>query len=295
MAFINNILSTALAALNIAVNALANIIFAPIGFLPGWLSNTIISAVMGVLLLILFKYTSNQKAIGRTRDYIKANMLALKLFKDELSITFVSQGKVFLGAFRLLFHSLRPLLVMMVPAVMILAQMAGWYQFRPLKTGETALVTIKLNNADPKNNNNPNGNTNRILPEVSLAPSPAAEMTIGPVRIAQLNEIRWQIQARQIGQHNLTFNVAGQDYHKQLHVGPGLQKISPLRPGWKWYDIILYPLEKPFPADSPIQEISIDYPNRPGWADGSNNWMIYFFLVSMAFALLFKSALKVKI
>ena len=284
MAFINNILSAVLAALNVAVNALANIIFAPIGFLPGWLSNTIISAVMGVLLLILFKYTSNQKAIGRTRNYIKANMLALKLFKDELPVTFASQGKVFLGAFRLLFHSLRPLLVMMVPVVMILAQMAGWYQFRPLQSGETALVTIKLND-----------NNDDTLPEVNLAPSAGAEIAIGPVRIAQLHEVRWQIQAQQIGQHNLTFNVAGQDYHKTLHVGPGLQKISPLRPGWNFSDIILYPFEKPFPADSPVQQISIDYPDRPGFTDGSNYWMLYLFIVSFAFALIFKSALKVKI
>jgi len=284
MAFINAILSAVLAALNVVVNALANIIFAPIGFLPGWLSNTIISAIMGVLLLILFKYTSNQKAIGKTRNYIKANMLALKLFKDELSVTFASQGKMFWGAFRLLFHSLRPLLVMMIPVVMILAQMAGWYQFRPLQPGETALVTIKLNN-----------NSSDTLPDVKIAPLAGADITIGPVHIAQLNEVRWQIQAQQIGQHDLVFNVAGQDYHKQLHVGPGLQKISPLRPGWKWTDIILYPLEKPFPADSPVRQISIDYPDRPGWAEGTNNWMIYFFLVSMVFALLFKSALKVKI
>jgi len=284
MGAINAILSAVLAALNVVVNAVANIVFAPIGFLPGWLSNTIISAVMGVLLLILFKYTSNQKAIGRTRNYIKANMLALKLFKDELPVTFASQGKVFFGAFRLLFHSLRPLLVMIVPVIMILAQMAGWYQFRPLQPGGTALVTIKLND-----------NNNDTLPEVNLAPSTAAKIAIGPVRIAQLNEVRWQIQAQQVGQHDLIFNVAGQDYHKSLHVGPGLQKISPLRPGWKWSDIILYPLEKPFPADSPVQQISIDYPDRPGFTDGANYWMIYFFLVSMAFALLFKSALKVKI
>ena len=51
--------------------------------------------------MIIFKYTSNQKAIGRVRDHIKANMLALKLFKDDMSVTFKSQGRVFGGAFRL--------------------------------------------------------------------------------------------------------------------------------------------------------------------------------------------------
>jgi len=66
-----------IAWINVPANALGKFFLAPIGMLPGWLSNTIISAVAGVILLIVFKYTSNQSAIGRVRDNIKADMLAL--------------------------------------------------------------------------------------------------------------------------------------------------------------------------------------------------------------------------
>ena len=69
--------------LNILMNFLGKVLLSFIAFLPGWLSNTIISAVVGVLLLIIFKYTSNQKAIGKVLDNIKANLLGMKLFKDN--------------------------------------------------------------------------------------------------------------------------------------------------------------------------------------------------------------------
>ncbi len=83
--------------INVVTNGLGRFLLAPIGALPGWLSNTLISAVIGVVLLVIFKYTSNQKAIGKVRDSIKANMLALKLFKDSISVALESQDKTIKG------------------------------------------------------------------------------------------------------------------------------------------------------------------------------------------------------
>ena len=103
--------------INVLTNTLGRFVLAPVGFLPGWLSNTIISAVTGIALLIIFKYTSNQNAIGKVRDGIKANLLALWLFKDSIIVTLQSQGRVFKGAFLLLFHALRPMLVMIIPVM----------------------------------------------------------------------------------------------------------------------------------------------------------------------------------
>ncbi|KPK74419.1 MAG: hypothetical protein AMJ79_14210, partial [Phycisphaerae bacterium SM23_30] len=249
---------------------------APVGKLPGWLSNTMISAVTGVVLLVVFKYTSNQRAIGRVRDQIKANLLALRLFKDDLRVTFKSQGRVFGGAFRLLFHSLGPLAVMIVPVVLLLAQMGAWYQFRPLPVDETAVVTMKLN-GDPQTE----------LPGVNLESRQDVQEII-TVRIPSLREVRWEIKAQQSGRYQMVFDVAGEKYQKELVIGEGFQRISPLRPGWSWGDIILYPLEEPFAKDSIVQSISIEYPRRISRTSGADWWMGYFFVVSLIFALLFK-------
>ena len=121
-----------------------------------------LSAVAGVGLLIIFKYTSNQSAIGRARDSIKANMLALKLFKDSILVTLQEQGRGFKGAMLLLVYAIRPLFVMIVPVCLVLGQMGLWYQFRPLLPNEEAIVTMKLNSE-----------MNSPLPKVNIEPTPA--------------------------------------------------------------------------------------------------------------------------
>lgn len=130
--------------INVVANAAGEAVLGFIESLPGWLSNTIISAAAGVVFILIFKYTSDQKAIGRAKDKFKANMLAMKLFKDELGVTLRSAVGAFGRVFQRLFYSLRPLLVMIVPVALLLVQMSLWYEARPLRVGEEAMVTMEL-------------------------------------------------------------------------------------------------------------------------------------------------------
>jgi len=284
-----NFLAQLITWINVPVNAAGRTLFGFIAVMPGWLSNTIISAVVGVLLLVVFKYTSNQRAIGAARDDIKAHLLALKLFKDSILVTLRAQGRVFRAAFLLLFYSVRPMLVMIVPVVLLLSQLALWYQARPLLPGEQALVTMKL----PPD-------TTQLWPEVTLEPDDSFEVATGPVRIFDKREIIWKIKALQAGIHNLDFQVRGKSpgdetVQKRLVVGGGFVPVSVKRPGWQWSDILFNPLEKPFRPDSQVSSVSIDYPDRPGLTCGTDYWVIYFFIVSMVFAFAFKPVLKVRI
>ena len=268
------------------MNVLGKYALALIAVLPGWLSNTIVSAVTGVVLLIIFKYTSNQRAIGRVRDDIKANMLALKLFKDSIAVTLQSQGRVFKGAFLLLLHAIRPMLVMIVPVSLLLAQMGLWYQSRPLLPGEKTVVTVKLND---------NVETPWPIDFASVEPTPAVEVMIGPVGGFSKYEILWEIRAVEGGSHRIIFDVDGQQFEKELAIGDGFMRVSAERPGRHWSDILLHPLEKPFRPDSVVQSISIDYPDRLSRTSGTDWWLIYFFVASMVFAFIFKPFLKVRI
>src|SRR5262249_29273630 len=171
--------------LNALANAVGRILLAPIAVLPGWLSATIVAAVTGILLLVVFKYTSNQRAIKRVKDDIKANLLALKLFKDSASVALGAQGRILSGAFRLLLLAIVPLLVMILPVLLILGQLSLWYQARPLQAGEDAIVTLRLG-----------GDAGAPLPEVRLDPTEAVDVTIGPVRLRSKREVCWKIQAR---------------------------------------------------------------------------------------------------
>ena len=57
--------------LNALASLLGGFLLTPIGLVPGWLSVTLVAVVTGILLLIAFKYTSNQRALKAVRDDIK--------------------------------------------------------------------------------------------------------------------------------------------------------------------------------------------------------------------------------
>jgi len=287
-AAINDLINPALVLLftwiNVPINALGSVGLSTLRVMPGWLSNTVLSGLTGILLLVIFKYTSNQKAIGRVKDEIKANMLALKLFKDELSVVFRAQGRVFYGAVRLLRYSLFPLLVMIIPVSLELAQMGLWYQWRPLGPGESALVTLKLAKDETG-----------VIPEVTIEPNSGFEVALGPVRILSKHEVCWNIQACQPGYHDMVFRVGDQRIEKQLAVGNGFMRISAQRPGQNWLAILVHPLEAPLAPNAPVHSVSIDYPSRASYTSGSDWWLIYFFGASLVFALIFKPFLNIKI
>ncbi len=279
-----NALAQITAWLNSPANSLGRLLLAPAGALPGWLSATLAASVTGVLLLAVFKYTSNQSAIQRVRNDINAHLLALKLFKDSARVSLGAQGRILLGAFRLFVLAVVPMLVMAVPVTLLLGQLSLWYQARPLRVGEDAVIALKLN-----------GDAATAWPPVTLQPNDAVEVEVGPVRVRSQRMVCWNVKARQGGSHRLVFQVGDQAIAKELAIGDGFMRVSQQRPGWNWSDILLNPWEEPFRPDSSVRSIEISYPSRSSWTSGTDSWVIYWFVVSMVAALCFRRVMNVNV
>lgn len=276
-----DLLTNVVVWLNVLANALGRLLLAPISVLPGWLSATLVSAITGVLFLAIFKYTSNQRAIKRVKDDIKANLLALKLFKESASVAVGAQVSILHSALKLLVLAVVPMIVMLVPVLLILGQLSLWYQARPLRVNEDALVTLKL------------GDVAGALPDVRLEPTNAVEVVAGPVRVLSKHEVCWRIQGRQSGAYRLVFTAGEETVEKELVIGDRFARLSSLRPDWNAGEVLLYPAEKPFDRSSPIQSIAIDYPTRPGWTCGTDFWVVYWFAISMVAGFAFRGVLNV--
>jgi|SRR5579884_1102712 len=268
--------------MNSVANALGRCVLAANAVLPGWLSATLVSIVSGIVFLLVFKYTSNQRAIKRVKDDIKANLLALKLFKDSAWVALRAQGAILFAAFRLMLFSLAPMVVMIVPVFLILGQLALWYQFRPLRVGEDAVVTLTLNPA-----------SSSIASTIEMEPTSAVQATVGPVHLWSKHEVCWKIHPCQDGYHHLIFHVGPQTVEKELAIGEGFMRVSKLRPAWRWLDALVNPWEKPFDANSAVQSIEIDYPDRSSWTSGTDSWVIYWFIVSMVAGFCFRRPFNV--
>jgi uncharacterized membrane protein (DUF106 family) len=278
-----SILLEIITVVNSVANAVGKHLLSPIGFLPGWLSNTLIAAFMGTALLVIFKYTSNQAAIERTRNKIKENLLAIRLYKDSVLVILSSEAKIFGAALLLLLHSLRPMLVMMMPVLLLLVQMGLWYQYRPINPNETTIVTMGLND------------TSDTWPKIELRRNSSIKLTNGPARILSKKMVCWEISTSEPGYHKIVFNVDDKQVEKDLAVGDGFMRVSSLRPQNKWSQVILNPSERPFHAGDLVKFISIEYPLRQSGVSGSGWWAVYFFVASMVIAFIFKPFLRVKI
>lgn len=267
--------------LNALANALGRLLLAPVGMMPGWVSATLVSAITGVLFLVIFKYTSNQPAIKRVKDDIKANLLALKLFKESASVAVWAQVSILRSALKLMVLAVGPMLVMVVPVLLILGQLSLWYQARPLRVNEDTIITLKLSDISG------------ALPDVRMEPTDAVEIVAGPVRVPSKREICWKIQGRRPGDHRLMFTAGDESGEKELVIGDRFARVSSLRPDWNAGDVLLYPAEKPFDRSSLIQSIAIDYPTRSSWTSGTDLWVVYWFAVSMVAGFAFRGVFNV--
>jgi len=277
---LNPVLSPLIAALNPVFGVVADAVYFVLSPLPPWAGLTIISAVLGVVMLIAFKYTSNQQAIAAAKDTIKANLLALKLFKDEMRVTFVSQWRVLKGVCRLQWHMVKPILILAIPMLLIIGQMGVRYQWRALRPDEVTRISVKLADGTVS------------VPEVTLEAGAGVKVEVDGVPGA--GAVDWRVRGGAEGSHTLQFHIGDTAVDKTVRVGGAFGPVSAERVGAHWFAQILHPRESRLSAALPVKSIEIVYPPREGWYTGSDWWILSFFVISMVAALVFAPLFKVR-
>jgi hypothetical protein len=243
----------------------------------------IISAVMGVLLLLAFRYTSNQQAIRRVRETITAELLAAKLFKDDIRVTLRAQGQLVAQSFRLLFYMLRPLAVIIVPMVLFLVQMGVWYEWRPVRPGEKLIVSVELEDTDD-------------LTSVADPPaaSPGLRVETAALRIRNSAKVEWRVSAQQEGQHELRVRVGQQELVVPIMTSQTQRRVVRRIPGEGFWDQVINPGQRALTDGGLIHAVEVRYPVRSTPILGLDiHWIVSFFILSTIVALIFKPVFKV--
>jgi len=271
-------------SLSNALSAAFSVVMAPFRSLP-LTGMIVISVLTGILMLIIYKYTSNQDGITRAKNKIKANFLGIMLFKDSLKVLLQSIGRILTWNLVYMGHNLKPLAVMIVPVLLLLVQMNFWYGYRPIGVGEQVLVNVKTA---------PGVNLDET--PVSMTSDNGVEIKTGGVRIPLTGEITWRVEGITPGDHTLTVKVGDYSEGKRLVVSdaPMLYRLAPLRHNGNFWDGIFYPGEKKL--DSGIRAIEVAYPtvemNVFGW---HLHWIIVYFVLSILFGFSMKGIFHVDI
>lgn len=272
--------------INSVLQEIFNVIFYPFRNMSPWIGMLVISLLSVFLILFIFKHTSNQKGIKTVKDRIKAHLLELRLYKDNLRISLKSQGSILRQNSKYIAYSAKPLLFMIIPIVLIIAHTNFWFGYTSLEPGQKTLIKVKLSEEyDP------------LETDIRLEPSPVYLIETPPLRILEENEIDWRISPLQAGVHELEFSVAGEKIRKTLSVkSPPLSRISPVKFQRNFFDELINPTEAPIRKGLPIKSIEVLYPTKNMNVLGLGiHWLIVYFILTIIMGFSLKRVFKVEI
>jgi hypothetical protein len=266
--------------INAVTNRVGEILFAPLRGAHPLLALGVVACITGVIMLLAYKFTSDQRSIRRAKDRMQAHVLAVRLFQDQLGVVLRSYGRILRATLGYLRLSLLPLLVMFIPLALLLIQLEARFAYRSPRVGEPLLLTARV--AQPQ-----------YVDGISLELPPAVSLTAPLLRDVEAHEVVARLEPRQAGSWTLLVRLAGSEFTKQLIVSENLESLSTARVGNEWLKRLLHPLEDPLPGGSPVVAISLAYPERRiGLGRFELNWMVTFFILSLIAGLLLKRPLR---
>jgi hypothetical protein len=244
---------------------------------------TAVSLAAGVLMLLVFRYTSDQEKIRRAKDQVQAQLLAVRLFQDQLSAVMLAYGRLVRGTVRYIGVMLKPTLILALifaPVIVLLDPYFGWEPLRPQQP-----FLMKVGVAEPN-----------VLDGVSLELPAGIVSSAPPVHIASDQQVVWRLVADSDGVYPVTVVANGATLSKPVIVSAGLPHISATSMRGQFWQRWLEPGATALPDDSPVRSIAVGYAPREMnvWLF-QTNWIILFFVISIVAALLFKKALHVEI
>ncbi len=276
-----------MAAFNWLMNGLFDLICLPFRGMSPLVGLTVISLLSGVLLLILFKYTSPQQAIARVKDRLWGNLHEIRLFKDDFGVISRAIGRLMKENGLYLACCSVALLPMIVVVLPVLFQLDARYGYEPLAQGERVIMNVVLAAGhDP------------VAEGVALSLPAGVELEAGPVRVPATRELVYRLRVAEAGEHQIGVAVGGETYTKRLDAAAGLNRISPARfSAARALDALMFPAEPPWPAEAAVEAITLTH-RRAGMLGMDGDifpWLIIFCVVGLAFGFALKGVFKVNI
>ncbi len=242
-----------------------------------------VSFAAGLLMLVVFRYTSDQKKIRLAKDQVQAQLLAVRLFQDQLQAVLRAYGRLLRGSARYIGLMLKPtafLVLLFAPMIVLLDPYFAW---EPLRARQDFLLKVRA--MDPS-----------TLEGLSLQLPPGVRSSAPPVHIAADQQVVWRLVADSDGVYPVSVVANGSALSKAVVVSAGLPHISATSMHGHFWQRWLEPGAIALPDASPIDSIAVGYEPREVniWLFQAN-WIIVFFVISIVAALLFKKALHVEI
>lgn len=243
----------------------------------------VLSLVVGLLMVLLFGYTSNQKAIKVAKDQLKAHLLAVRLYQDQLPVVLRTYGRIIFGTGRYIRLAFMPLLYVIIPITLLVVQVDRYLGSTPMQTAQPFLVKVKTGTPDALN-------------DVALELPADLTNSAPAVHVPADNEVVWRVVAQRDGLYDINVVSGGQTYSKKVVISGEVKRLSEERMRDHFWERIFVSGESALPGNSPIESIAVTYlPRNINFAWLEWNWIVLFFVLSMVAGFVFKEILGIEI
>ena len=242
-----------------------------------------ISFVAGVLFLLAYGAVSNQKKLKQVKSKIAAALLEVVLYRHNLRALLAAQRDLLVNGVRYFLLAVPPILILIVPCLLLLANLNMRFGARALNPGESALLSVQLKDR-------------KVLYRTSLA-APEGVLVSPPVRIAESEKIVWRVTAQtpQNSALKIRLGDSGSEFSADLLSGK-THKYVPTASYNAWWERLLYPDTSVAPASALIESISLSYPEASTALFGLKmHWIAIFAIVSILSGILASRVFRVEI
>ena len=272
-------------ALNRLTTKIFDVVLTPFELLGIELALILVSGLFGIVALLIFKQISWQGGIKGVKDKIKGDMIAIRIYQDDLAVVGGSVVKILFRNIQYLSLNFLPILPLMAPFVLVMAQLVVRYSFAPIPVQDPSVELLAGEGT---------------MLEIALAEGREAEVAgmrvhlppglqeISPLVRNEIDGMAFQeVIAIQAGEWEIEFEFAdGTRAVKRVVTGDVPSRVmQPERVSSFWL-AWLWPAEDRFSSESPLASVVLkDYPVRDlrFLPDGPFWIVMIFFVASMAF------------
>jgi hypothetical protein len=271
--------------INYIITRVFDIILYPFGFInPIW-GVLFLSILMAFVVLVVYKKISSPKTIKITKEKIKANILAIRIYKDFWKVILSSFFKSLYYTGKYFSLNLVPLLVIVPILFPVFVQMDVRYGMRPFRVGEEIVIKVRVS-LDPHGL------------EAQLIESGNFKSKMNPVFIngfrdekkqQPIKEIDWKVEAVRAGASSIQVKINNRAYEKSLVIGNYSGALSNRKYSESSWGHFIYPVEGLFGETGVVEDIYIEYPGATiSFAGLRIHWLIYNIVLVVIIALAFR-------
>ncbi len=268
-----------MSVINGLLRAIVDGLLYPFRDFPPIVGLTLVSVLTAIGLLIVFKHTSNQKALKEVKRKIHAGLFEIRLYNDDLRSIMRAQLEILRANLTYMRYSMAPMMWTLPPLILLIAQLQFHYGYSGLVPGQEVLLKVELSEGAYVGDEKPSYTV--TTPDGLQADEPA-------VWIPTLGEMAWRLTADTPGDYELEIRNGAQTATKTVRVTDRVVRRSPFKVRG-FLNELIYPAEASLPSDGAIEAITVTYPDADVVVFGFElHWMIVYFVLSMVFAFILR-------